>query len=641
MRTRGPFGGPGFRAAPFRAARPFVLFSWTYFERGNGRGAFPRAGRRKIMEHISDGGGVPAEEVVAAGEGARRRSLAAVLNKRAVLLAAGALLIGGVFWYLQFSTASVCCGDYDAYYHFRWSRMLWDGMRTGHFPPAFNALPLTTLNPKDYVDHHFLFHILQIPFTWFSDFQTGAKIGTWLFACLAVFSCYWLVVRNRLSYPLVWLVAVIGSSAPFLYRMNMGKAMSVSIVLLVVGLHLLFERKYLWLLPLAFVFALAYDMFALLVVASVMWAGVVMWSERRFEWKPVAFVVLGSLLGFVINPYFPKNFQLLYEHLVIKVTAKDFSTAVGSEWYPYTTWEFLANCGVAVVAMVAGYLAFRDSTKKEQQRAFFFLLFSTFLMLVNARWRRFSEYFPPFAVIFAAFALEPLIRRARERFTAAEYDDATTVADARAGEDARAPAPERIEHARAWEFILVGTAFVVLCAPLAWNARVTSKDIAGMPGPNLYRGGMEWIGQNVPAGEPVFTSDWDDFPKLFFYDPERPFFAGLDPTYLLDQNPELMKDYERIGKGEEENAAPIIREKFCVGQGDARRCARYAITDHEHEPFYNNALDSGWFDEVYSDDDCSILRIRDQKGEPPPDNAPADDQNGKDEPDEPDDAQTN
>jgi hypothetical protein len=249
------------------------------------------------MENIQ-GGAIPAKapepaaqaeaaEVFEAQGGQSRRSgLVGFLNSRAALLVVGALLIGAVFWYLQFSTGSLCCGDYDAYYHFRWSRMLWEGMRAGHFPPSFDALPLTTLNPKDYVDHHFLFHVLQIPFTFFSDFQTGAKIGTWLFACLAVFSCYWLLVRNRVSYPLVWLVAVIGSSAPFLYRMNMGKAMSVSIVLLVAGIHLFFERKYRWLLPLAFVFALAYDMFALLVAAAAMWTFVILWSERRLEWRP-------------------------------------------------------------------------------------------------------------------------------------------------------------------------------------------------------------------------------------------------------------------------------------------------------------------------------------------------------------------
>jgi hypothetical protein len=583
-----------------------------------------------------------------AGESVRSSRLAAFFNNRAALYVAGALLVGAVFWYLQFSTASVCCGDFDAYYHFRWSRMLWERISAGdfrHFPPTFDALPLTTLNAKDYVDHHLLFHVLQIPFTWFSDMQTGAKVGTWLFACLAVLSCYWLVVRNRLSYPLVWLVAITGSSAPFLYRMNMGKAMSVSIVLLVAGLYMLFERKYKWLLPLSFVFALTYDMFALLVIATLIWAAVVFWTERRIEWQPVAFVAVGSLLGFVINPYFPHNFQLLYEHLLIKVTAKDFSTSVGSEWYPYTTWEFLGNCGVALAAMVAGYIAFKDSGTKMGQRSLALLLFSTFLMLVNMRWRRFAEYFPPFAMLFAAFALDPLIRRARDMHTSREpvATEATETMDAGDAADAR-PTPARVENARAWELILVGTAFVMLAAPLVWYARVTSQDIAGMAKPDYYRGGVEWMNKNVEKGELIFNTDWDDFPKLFFYGPDFAYVSGLDPTYLLDKNQKLAEMYGKLTiakdlkDDEVANLGSTIRDNFCVGEGASRRCTRYVFTDREHEDFYNDALDSGWFDVAYEDEDCAVLHIRDEKGAPVPDNvAPGGGDNNKDTDNGPDD----
>jgi asparagine N-glycosylation enzyme membrane subunit Stt3 len=214
--------------------------------------------------------------------------------------------------------------------------------------------------------------------------------------------------------------------------------MSISIVMMVAGIHLLFERRYVWLLPLAFVFALTYDMVLLLWVAALFWLVVTVWQERALNrevaWAFAAcvIVVAGTALGFVINPYFPHNVALLIEHFIIKVTPKNFSTSVGSEWYPYDTWEFLANCGVALVAMFAGYLAFRDSASKGSKRAFFLLFFSTFLMIVNMRWRRFAEYFPPFAVLFAAFALEPLIRRARQ--TAVEpvavADASEAVADA-------------------------------------------------------------------------------------------------------------------------------------------------------------------------------------------------------------------
>ena len=603
------------------------------------------------MENI-EGGSVPADATETAGQAeaekvvetadapARRAGLVGLLNSRAALLVAGALLIGAVFWYLQFSTGSLCCGDYDAYYHFRWSRMLWEGMRTGHFPPSFDALPLTTLNPKDYVDHHFLFHVLQIPFTFFSDFQTGAKIGTWLFACLAIFSCYWLLVRNRVSYPLVWLVAVIGSSAPFLYRMNMGKAMSVTIVLLVAGIHLLFEKKYRWLLPLAFVFALTYDMVFLLWAMVFFWFVVTVWRERSLNrevawaFAALGLVFAGTALGFIINPYFPHNLQLLYEHLLIKLTPSDFTTTVGSEWYPYSTWEFLGNCGVALAAMVVGYVSFKDSGSEGRQRAFLLMLFSTLLMLANMRWRRFAEYFPPFAVLFAAFAAEPLIRRAREMYAAREPAAESSEAEG----EARAAEPARVENARAWEMILVSTAFVLLAAPMVWYAKVTAQDIAGMAGPDLYKGGMEWLSKHAEPGELIVNTDWDDFPKLFFYNPHLAYVSGLDPTYLLDKDRKLAELHGKItiahdlSDEEVANLGPTIRDNFCVGEGEKKRCARYVFTDHEHEDFFNDALDSGWFDEVYTDGDCSILRLREQKGEPPPDNRPPGD--SADEPEE-------
>ncbi len=626
------------------------------------------------MENISDES-APVEEIApavndehtapvsATASTAIDSTAEAMKKERRFLLLFGALIIGVTFWYLQFATQSVCCGDFDAYYHFRWSRMLLDGARAGQFPPSFDALPLTTLNAKDYVDHHFLFHVFQIPFTLVGDFQYSAKLGTWLFACLAVFSCYWLLVRYRISYPLVWLIAILGSAAPFLYRIHMGKAMSVSIVFLIAGIYLLFERRYKWLLPLAFVFALTYDMFLLLWVAAAFWTAVVLWVERRIEWRPLLFVFIGSLLGYVINPYFPLNLQLLYQHLVIKVTVKDFSTAVGGEWYPYNTLEFLGNCGPAFAAMIAGYIAFRDSTEKDQQRPLFFLLFSTFLMLVNMRWRRFSEYWPPFAFVFAAFALQPLVERLRAR---AALAPAVAEKDAPQPDEPPRAAPRVDGAGRSWDKheaamvgILIGaslylfalvthlnaalkgalltagallavfvymwmrgwTRALVMAAALfafafmGWYHHITVKDIAGMPGPDRYRAGMEWITKNVPKGELVYNADWDDFPKLFFYDPTRPFVAGLDPTYLLDRNKELMEHYERIGTGKEEDPGPIIREKFCLGEGDARRCARYVFMDHEHEAFFNNALDSGWFEVAYEDDDCSILRIRDEKGD--------------------------
>ena len=83
-----------------------------------------------------------------------------------LLVGLGAIVVA--MGHLQFSTNGICCGDLDGYYHIKWSQLLWQHLRSGHMtPPQFTWLPLTTLNPADYVDQHFFFHVLQIPFTWF------------------------------------------------------------------------------------------------------------------------------------------------------------------------------------------------------------------------------------------------------------------------------------------------------------------------------------------------------------------------------------------------------------------------------------------------------------------------------------------
>src|SRR4026208_1105119 len=114
---------------------------------------------------------------------------------RAVQLSAAAIAIGLIFWRLQFSTSAICCGDFDGYYHIKWSQTLWESIQNGHFPPQLPWLPLTTLNSKDYVDHHLLFHFFQIPFAVSADPRLGAKISSAIFGGLAGLSGYRLGVR--------------------------------------------------------------------------------------------------------------------------------------------------------------------------------------------------------------------------------------------------------------------------------------------------------------------------------------------------------------------------------------------------------------------------------------------------------------
>jgi hypothetical protein len=418
-----------------------------------------------------------------------------------------------------------------------------------------------------------------------------------------VISCYWLLIRYHVRYVLVWLVALLACSAPFLFRMNMAKAPPLAIVYLIIAIHLLFRRKYWPLLPLSLLFTWTYDLFVMLIVAAVFWMVALAWTERRFEWRPLVWVVLGCAAGLVINPYFPHNLQLLYEHLVIKVVPAEFNTRVGSEWYPYDSWEFLGNSAVACIAMVVGYIAFDAGDRRKTQYPIFFLLLSTALMIMTARWKRIAEYWPPFAVLFAAFSLQPWLDGVRSYLTRLPPDVLEELKPFLDREDSWAT---KIMSDRRELLRTIGVAVValVLSVFLFFNLRATVEEIGRSEAHDYYRAGAEWMRANIPRGQIVFNTDWDDFPRLFYFDETHYYVSGLDPSYLFDKNADLSRLYDQITLGREEDPGPLIRDRFG---------ARYVFSDNGHDDFFQHARASGWFDIVYEDAQCTIMFIRDQK----------------------------
>ncbi len=515
----------------------------------------------------------------------------------------GAVAIALVFWFLQFSTNAICCGDFDGYYHVKWTRTLWESIRSGgHFPPQFPWLPLTTLSPREYVDHHLLFHFLQMPFVAIADARLGAKVASVVFATLAVLSCYWLLLYYRIRYVLVWLVALLACSSPFLFRLSMAKAPPFAIIYLVIAICLLFKKKYLPLLPLAAVFTWTYDLFVLMLLAAGFWMIVIAWAEHRFEWRPLVWVALGCAVALVVNPYFPQNFRQLYEHLTIKLTLSGFDTKVGSEWYPYDSWEFLGNSAVACVAMLVGYVMFEPSERRRAHYPAFFLLFSTALMIMTARWRRIAEYWPPFAVMFAAFSLQPWLLGFRSYLTRLPPD---VLEELKPFLDRSETEKEPESNWREW-LLTAGAAVVALAlgVALAFNLWNEVEEIGASQPHDYFRAGASWMRQNVPPGQMVFNTDWDDFPRLIYYDPTHNYITGLDPNYLFDKDPSLSALYDRITLGTQEDPGPLIRDRFG---------ARYVFSDNNHQDFFDKARLSGWFDIVYEDTECTIMYIRDER----------------------------
>ncbi|HEV7700035.1 MAG TPA: hypothetical protein VGO43_07385 [Pyrinomonadaceae bacterium] len=490
---------------------------------------------------------------------------------RMIYLIFGFLAILMVMTFLQSRTDAICCGDWDGYYHIKWSSLLWDNFKHFKGLPTFEWLPLTVLSPDKYADHHFLFHLAQIPFLWFFEPVTAAKVSAVFFATCAIFSVYWLMSRYGVKHQLVWLAAIMTCSNAFFYRMNMAKAPPLTIIITVLGIHLLFQRKYVWLLPLMFAFVWTYSLFPLLLFAAIIWTVILAWNERRFEWRPLVYTFAGLVAGNIINPYFPRNIYLFVEHFTEKFkVGSDFVVAVGGEWYPYAGNELLMNFPIALAAMLLGYILFVPRRSRLPEKAAFFLTFVTILLAAQFRSKRFAEYFPPFAILFAAFAWmsynEPEIIELPADFQREiePYLDADKPTERQAWVNAaRSAAPWVVGLVLAifWFYNLVGL------HKFGFDEAGMRDNIASNEGNTKYAAAMRWAtgldetgAENIPAGEIIFNCNWDDFPKLFFHDTKHRYVYGLDPNYLYTQNPELYKLLKDITEGKTEDPAPVIRE---------------------------------------------------------------------------------
>ena len=464
----------------------------------------------------------------------------------------------GMAW-LQFSTPNLVGND--GYYHIKMAYIL----RTQGLRPEFPWLPLTVLNPEQFVDHHYLFHVLLIPFT-LGDLRLGAKWGSVFFAALAALSLWWVLHRRKVPWAWLWAAGVFVVSDAFLYRMSMPRAQSLSLTILLIAVVWMLEGKYRRLVAVGFLYVWAYNAFPLLLALAGLYGLACYLVERRVEWRPFFFSAVGILMGMIINPYFPQNVVFLYHHLAPKIGSAT-RIPVGSEWYPYKTSQLLKNTGPGLLLLAAGWVALAAYGGRRRTESVFFTLSVLFFGLMLMQARRFVEYFPPFALLFAAYHLSVPHR------------------------------PHLGPVARRWGGVVLAAGLVLGGAYTLPRAREAVQASAPY---TRYQKAAQWLAEHTPPQSRVFQTDWDDFPRLFFYNHHNTYLVGLDPVFLERANPGLYRVWTDITRGKIEPVAPVIRTFFG---------AEYVFTDRKHTAFLRVAANDPKLKEVYRDEFAIIFRV--------------------------------
>jgi hypothetical protein len=100
-----------------------------------------------------------------------------------------------------------------------------------------------------------------------------------------------------------------------------------------------------------------------------------------------------------------------------------------------------------------------------------------------------------------------------------------------------------------------GAALAARNAVTAWRSNAVSRGMS-------FVGASEWMKANIPPGETIFHLDWDDFPELFFFNPQFRYLVGLDPTFMYVTDPGRWRLYTDVGNGEGGDLFTPIHDTF-------------------------------------------------------------------------------
>ncbi len=479
--------------------------------------------------------------------------------------------------------------DPDAFYHAKASDLMVRGGPIYDFP----WLDLTTLGAS-FADQHFLFHVVVIPFQWIWGMLYGAQVAAIVLAAGAVMTFYWALRRIRVQLPEVW-AGLFLFSPPLIMRLSLGKASPLAIGLFTIGLTAVVTASP-WLGFIAGLgFALSHGGWLLLLAgqgALLVGQGVadrivfnVPWKQvlKKRAWTTVIATWGGVITGLLLHPNRETLAKLLWVQVVrIGVQTQFGRVLLGQEWLPAEVGGLIAITSmllfvssVVFVGLVFTRTQQLDTTRMSTAVGFGLLLAG--LLALTFKSQRFVEYLVPTWILFLALL--------------AQYIDLKRLL-------------AFVKHELFRTKWLLYTAGLGLLCILGQNITQTFNALhTNASGFNEYDAAAAAIRAHTQPGDRVMTSDWDEFPQLFATLDDRRYVSGLDPTFLLDANPEFSDSFRDITLGRTTSTAYT----FIHNQLQAKVVF---ITPKEHVDFDAALTQDARFERIHTEPAIHVYRVK-------------------------------
>lgn len=472
----------------------------------------------------------------------------------------------------------------DAYYHAHVTQLI---LESNNLIDKFPWLQYTILN-DNFVEHHLFFHVLLTPFfKLFSPFL-AAKIAVVLFSSGFIFVFLAILKKLKIKYPIFWSLLMLFSSSWLIYRLNLLRAQSIALILLMLGIYFLLQKKYLALIPITILYTWLFDGFVILGIVIAVKVAVDLYYLIRTKNKnlykdifyPPLYYLSGILIAIIFNPYFPRNIYHLFFHLY-QVALKDpfSSMPVGVEWYMSTPEFFISSAFIIITLLSLSIFAliyYKVKKIRLPKNILFLFTLALIFFFLTIVVRRLIEYSAPIIILLAAYLFTLNYNRIRslaKQFTCFK----------------------KLSSLKFILIILLFTAAIYNFQDVYFNLNNDAEERINV------KKAADWMAKNINPGEIIYHLDWSESVQLIYYNDQHYYIAGLDPNFMKEYDLDLYQKWHQLfTQTNLEQSFQIIKNDFM---------AKYVYVNNKYDKFIDNANSDPRFKHIYSNDTATIYNL--------------------------------
>lgn len=431
--------------------------------------------------------------------------------------------------------------DGDAFYHAKISQIYGQG----EWIYSLDFLPLSVLGEK-YTDHHFLYHVLIAPFTWFLEPLVATKLVNVILAMGVFLTWYWLAKNLKIKNALLWTLLNL-TSVFFVFRLSLIKGVPLALILYFIFLLTLSRYRYFSVGLLTFISVWTYGGWPLFPLTAFVFLIANLITKKKFveSIKVVIASIAGSVAGLIINPFFPQNLAF-YKAQIIDIALNPVSlTLQGQEWSPMLVNNLLLSLlpfwviGLVVATIFVIFKLENKTFLKIDRLSFGLTLLGLSILLIIATLlsSRYIEFLSPLFALSVAWWFTQVTQLETFKRIASVIVESFNVY-------------------RMWYAVLFA---VFLLSYILQLVNIDSK-LQKQVSFNLYAKSSEWLASNYNEETLVFNFDWSYSPAFFYHDSRASFSFGLDPK--LTKNQEHLEKLEDLYLQNDEDPNFTIKNFF-------------------------------------------------------------------------------